>query len=170
MRALLLVALLVDVSACNAAEDGPTAPGKPGKLVYDTPDEWTSHETTTRESVTTVWTPPTKNDAKESITVVRARAHLRPTDFNEAFVAQLLVDAQQALPGATLTTRASKITTPDGLEGAQLEVDFTPRDQPKRYHRIHAVLLDGEDLVHVLYTSATASSSREAFTVREQFP
>jgi hypothetical protein len=43
--------------------------------------------------------------------------------------------------------------TRHGFSGLRVEGTFTPPNQAASYHRIHAVLVDGESLVHVLYTA-----------------
>jgi hypothetical protein len=57
-----------------------------------------------------------------------------------------------ALPDAHVT-RLAPITTQQGLVGARIELDYAPPGTRLRYHRVHAVLVDGDALVHVLYTA-----------------
>jgi len=157
----IALAITMALVACNTPDE-PTVPRAASKLAYDAPAEWMSTEARTRESITTVWTPKT-NERKESITVIRAKAHLRAADQNTAFLGRLLVEAQRAIPHHSITSPSSTVRL-GTIDGVMLEIDFTPRGLAQRYHRIHAVALEGDELVHVFYTSlASVVASRESF-------
>lgn len=166
MRALACLAVL---AACSTDAPTPSSPSSPssstskGKLAYDAPEEWVSKESRTRESTVTVWTPK-DNGAKESITVIRSVAHLRTPDTDASFLEKALIDAQQTLVDPRVSS-VHEVKTSDGLVGVQLDVDFAPPTTKRTYHRFHAVFLDRDELVHVLYTSPNASASRASFNL-----
>jgi hypothetical protein len=104
------------------------------------------------------WTP-SDNAHKESVDVfrvARAAAAKSPTDRIERF----LVEAQQKLLQGRFSA-PSHFTTRHGLKGVRIEGEFLPPNQTNKYQRLHAVLVDGTSLVHVIYTAREAD--RENF-------
>ncbi len=60
-----------------------------------------------------------------------------------------------------LTT--TPIASDHGLSGVEVEIAFIPPGQSTRYHRVHAALLDGNRIVHVLYTAADPDPALTTF-------
>ena len=52
-----------------------------------------------------------------------------------------------------------------GLHGARIEVDFVPPGTRRVYHRVHAVIVAGDSLVHVMYTAGDPDLSFEALNL-----
>ena len=73
----------------------------------------------------------------------------------------LLVQAEHGLNEVS-STNAVPIKSVGGFSGFQIESDFTAANR-ERYHRVHAVLLDGDALVHVFYVAAHPDENRESY-------
>ena len=50
-----------------------------------------------------------------------------------------------------------------GLVGFEIETDYHPFDDKREYHRVHAVLVDGDALVHVFYVAGTPDAASTTF-------
>jgi len=101
---------------------------------------------------------PADNQRHESIVLIRAGvAAGTPLDN----VGQLLEDAQDGLgpnrPTATVTAIGA------GLQGSRVEFDFVPPGTRDTYHRVHALFVDGDSFIHVLYTAKNAESDLSTF-------
>lgn len=148
-----LVGLAVALAGCSSRESGDRA--SLSTLDFHVPSGWTMHDqsvtTRTTADVVAQWTPGDGNDRKESITIVRTeRPHLAKQPPSE--LETTLVAAQRSLPGARFASPTS-FATRQGLAGFRVEGDFVPRGQTVRYHRIHAAIIDGNTIIHVLYTA-----------------
>jgi hypothetical protein len=147
MRALLLIALAACASSTPSLD-----PAKLDTLDYGAPAGWKSRDVSAPQTAAVEWTPTGDNDRKESLVIsrvpqpalaaARSRPHLRRT----------LVAANAQLPDARFSS-PTPVVTRGGFSGLRVEGTFTPPTQAVSYHRIHAVLVDGTSLVHVLYTA-----------------
>lgn len=77
-----------------------------------------------------------------------------------AAIEGLLASAQ--VPGAKISA-TGPVKTEHGLSGVRIELDYVPPGMKHSYHRVHAVLVDGSTLVHVLYTARTPDPTLETF-------
>ena len=145
MKRLALIAL-----ASCASSDTAVEPAKIGTLDYAVPAGWSSRDLSSLQSTMVEWRPDGENERKESLVISRAeqpalsksRPHLR----------RRLLEANLQLPRAGFSSPISFVTR-NGLSGVRVEGTFTPPDKAVSYHRIHAVLVDGSSLVHVVYTA-----------------
>ena len=154
MRAASLIALFAGAACASSPElelEITTFAG----LELAIPEGWTSTSQSEHQTKIVVFRPK-DNDRKESITVMRTRELPALAKADGGHVRQLLSDAQRSLldgkPG-----RASHVRTKHGFLGARVETDFVPVGAKTTYRRIHAVVLDGSSLVHVLYTARNAN-------------
>jgi hypothetical protein len=125
-------------------------------LEYAVPADWENKDQSDHQTKIVVWSP-TNNPRKESVTIVRTRAMpaLVHADFTR--IEQLLTDAQGGLSHANFG-RTQRVTTKRGLIGAEVTGTFvaTTKDAAS-YRRFHAVVVEGDSLVHVLYTARDAN-------------
>jgi hypothetical protein len=155
---MMRLVLLLTVAACSGADQAPDGQhARTGGVGYEAPLGWKQDNTQTHTSVTSTWTPE-NNSAKESVSVVWAAVVPVPTDPDQ--LGQLLVRAEQGLLEATVSKPVA-ITSARGLKGFQIESEFTASSQ--RYHRVHAVLLDGTALVHVFYVAVESDDKLESY-------
>jgi len=123
-------------------------------LRYAAPaDSWT--HTDAREIGRSIarWVPK-DNTNKESISIIRTQR--RPALKDES-LEQLRVELEQAqtsLPAPAIKT-AKIATTKQHLQAVEVVADFVPAGLTQSYHRVHAMIIDGDLLVHVLYTART---------------
>lgn len=159
---LVLVALCAATSACGAIGGGERTNqlAKLGSLSFALPDDWQRTDSAVGDAVTSVWTPPGANDAKESVTIIRIERAAQKV--GDTPLDLLLSGAQGALQDARISHRET-ISTPQGFAGARLRVAFKPAGQDRVYRRVHATLRDGTALVHVLYTAAEPDETFEVF-------
>lgn len=159
----LVAFLVLSVAAC-AGNDPAATPSQPGhlaKLAYDAPLEWSQATAQTPRGESATWMP-VENVRKESLIVRRiALQPNRPPPTVES-VRELVTAAQRQLPHAEISG-AEAFVTPAGLRGVRVETDFRPAGSPVKYHRVHAVLLDGDHYVHVLYTAQQPDWSHRMF-------
>lgn len=94
------------------------------------------------------WTPP-DNERKESIVVIRRE--MAAMSKHHGRLGGLLVQASAQLDRAKFK-QPERVSTKHGLVGARIDVSFVPTGQSTPYQRIHAVLVEGTHLVHVIYT------------------
>ena len=154
MRRVSLIALFAGAACASSAEPELEITTFEG-LQLAIPEGWTSTSQSEHQTKIVVFRP-NDNDRKESITVMRTREMAALARADRGHLQQLLSDAQRSLldgkPG-----RASQVRTKHGFLGARVEADFVPDGMKTKYHRIHAVVLDGSSLVHVLYTARDAN-------------
>lgn len=126
-------------------------------LAYSVPAEWQSKNQSEHQTKIALWTPD-DNDRKESVAIVRTRAMpaLVHADFQR--IQQLLSDAQKNLPRGSFGV-ASRFKSQHGLTGARIAGSFVPDGGVVHYHRFHAVVIDRDSLVHVIYTATDANQS-----------
>ena len=123
-------------------------------LSFELPGEWSHHEASRRGVSSTICTPH-DNSRKESLAVIRSELAQLTANAGPATLSRLLESAQAALPGARVS-QVTPIRTRTGLSGARIEAEYIPPGQAERYYRVHVVLVDGNSLVHVLYTARSA--------------
>jgi hypothetical protein len=147
-RALLLLGVL---ASCGSP---PTAQlATIDDLQYAIYTDWESRDHSTRQRQQIEWTP-NENEGKESISVLRtARPGVTSGGSLRGIerVEQLLDQAQRSLRGQF--SRPARFRTQHGFAGVRVEGEFLPPGRSDRYRRIHAVLVDGDALVHVIYTA-----------------
>jgi hypothetical protein len=130
-----------------------------GDLHYRAPSSGWSHRDMKQPSrLLSRWTPD-DNTNKETISIVRTE--LRPSVKPESLAA-LLTEAQMTLPSPSVHA-AQNNTTRQQLREAEISADFVPRGLTQSYHRVHAVIIDGTALVHVLYTARTPDPTLAVF-------
>ena len=152
MRPAILL-LAVALVACNAGIDDGGEPVQLGTVELVPPTGWDAKDL---GATTRIWTPPS-NKRRESITVIVAPKPLgTPT---HAF--DLARTAQATLRDARITATTS-ISTNAGRSGQRLEVSFRPDGARRLYHRSHVTLVEGDQLIHVLYTAADPDPGRTA--------
>lgn len=154
--------ILIALAACQSSSDDPIdrQHANIAKLSFDAPATWQRKDTRLRTSSTSVWTP-LNNAAKESITVIRTQVHLKAS-AGLSEVEQLLLKAQTGLREAHVSA-PSQVSSASGLRGVQVNLDYIPSNMTTRYHRVHAVLRDGDALIHVFYTAVEPDENNEAF-------
>ncbi|MGE0550197.1 MAG: hypothetical protein AB7O24_10100 [Kofleriaceae bacterium] len=153
------VVLLVGAS-CNSS---PTIEGQSvelASLAFEVPVGWQRQDTKQRGVTTSMWVPE-DNTSKESITVIRTDHASAIANGGYGGLEKTLRRAQAALPDARISASRS-LTTSRGLAGARIEVDYVPPGLTERYQRVHVVLVDGSTLVHVLYTTKSATAQQAA--------
>lgn len=156
MKYLLLA---VAVSACGGSSSYQHV--RIAQLGFDIPGEWHAQDTTWRGLVTSTWTPE-DNDAKESLVVMRSERSPVVATAGAATIQRLLVAAQP--PGARMSP-LKPVVTAHGFAGTRVDLDFTPAGLRERYHRVHIVLVDGESLVHVLYTARRPDEAQRTLNI-----
>lgn len=154
-----MVALLALATSACGGSSGNTA--EVGSVAFEIPGDWNPTDTHGRGTDTAVF-DPANNTRKESITVIRSELGPIATKYTPALLAQLLAGAQTSL-GQVKTSPIARISTPGGLDGVRIEVDFVPPGRTQHYHRVHAVLADGSALVHVFYTAASPDVELRTF-------
>ncbi len=133
---------------------------KLGDVEYGIPEHWQSIDQSEHQTKIIVWRP-TDNPNKESIALMRTRA--MPALVNsEKHLLKFLADAQTRLPQGHFASVAN-LETKRGLMGMRIEGDFVPDGVAASYHRMHAVVVDGNSLVHVVYTAR--EPNREVFNL-----
>ena len=124
-------------------------------LSFELPDSWTA--TSTVNPAYRMWVPA-DNQRRESIVLIRSNV---PAGTPVENVGQLLEDAQDGLganrPTATVTAIGA------GLQGSRVEFDFVPPGSHDTYHRVHAVFVDGDSFIHILYTAKNAEPDLSTF-------
>lgn len=139
-------------------------------LAFDVPGDWSHYDTSHRGVATEVWSPDSNGD-KESLTVIRTELATIAVRPDPESLSTLLTQAQTSLPDAQVSN-ATPVKTHSGLWGARVDVDYVPRGLRDRYHRVHAVFVDGTSLVHVMYTAKSPGAALATFdlvlsTIRE---
>ena len=157
-RPLMFLVLAVGCSTRAPAGDRMTLDG----VGFEVPSSWRRADTHMRGVTTSVFTPE-ENPAHESLTIIRTQRGVPVAHGSEADVLRLLATAE-SLPGAQ-TRPATPITTNHGMRGARVDLDYVPPGQSQSYHRVHVVVLDGDALVHVLYTAQTPDADAIALVL-----
>ena len=151
MRRGILLTTLLATAACGRSHEGEEQVGSVG---FKAIPGWQRADTKDRRTTTAVFTPAA-NGRRESITVIRTELGPIAEHYTPEMLSTLLLKAQSTLPQAKVTPVA-KLTTPEGLSGVRLELDYVPPGLSRSYHRVHVILAEesGRGLVHVLYTAA----------------
>lgn len=149
MSRAMLVFLLA--SACGANEAPKTQTATLGDLAYEIPAGWKHFDTKTPRAASSEWTPAS-NERRESVDVIRTEVSPKMRHASREEVEEVLTRAARGLENAKVTS-ISQLTSPYGFVGARVELDYTPHGLGRTYHRVHAVLLDGGKLIHILYTA-----------------
>jgi len=150
MRSAILVAVVLALAGCGRSHDGEEQVGSVG---FKALPGWKRLDTRGRNTATAVFTP-VANDRKESITVIHTELGPIAEKYTTETLSTLLLQAQSTFAQAKVTPVA-KMTTPEGLSGVRVELDYVPPGQSKSYHRVHVILGRPTALIHVLYTSPT---------------
>jgi hypothetical protein len=160
MRSRWLIAASLVFAGCTGEEAAmETQPAQTGPLHYEAPASWQHQDSTEGGTTTTQWVPA-DNDRKESISVIRTPFDPALAKAGVDTIEQLLVSAQPTDP--QVSALPVRVATKRALAGVRVEVDYVPPGQHDSYHRVHAVLLDGNALVHVLYTARNPDPQRSA--------
>lgn len=155
--------VLVALASCAGGEGPPRVRVTHASLVFDVPENWQRVDYSRRGVATAVWQPD-DNDRKESITVIRTEQSPAVAKAGAVGIEPYLAAAQRSLLNARVS-KTKRITTPQGLEGARVELDFVPQGMSETYRRVHVVLADGSSLVHVLYTAKQPDRDTDAIGV-----
>ncbi|MBA3394137.1 MAG: hypothetical protein H0T89_15930 [Deltaproteobacteria bacterium] len=151
--------LLIALAGCN--DPGrETAVHELGTLEYELPVGWQAQEQVSHGRRIVVWSP-TNNPRNETITLVRSEPLPALAKAGASAVSHHLASAQLALAGRF--SPATTFTSKHGFAGARTIGSFTPPGRRGAYARAHAVVVDGDSLLHVLYTSEHAGSSIDSF-------
>ncbi|MEP6862023.1 MAG: hypothetical protein ABJE66_15470 [Deltaproteobacteria bacterium] len=125
------------------------------------PSTWSHHDTKEIGRLVSRWRPD-ENPNKESISIIRATVQGRSRGASPDQLEAMLVQAQHALPSPSVqspTVGKTKRSLPE----VEIASDFVPVGLKDSYHRVHAMILDGEVVVHVLYTARTPDPSLAMF-------
>jgi hypothetical protein len=161
----LLCAIVLASTGCDS---GPSLLDREavalGPLTFEVPTTWERVDSSHRGFMTAQFTPD-DNERHESLIVLRSEQSPAVAKAGGETIRRLLVDAQRALK----TPRISDVTpviTARGLEGARVDVDFSPPESTTKYRRTHVVLVEGESnaLIHLLYTAQRPDPARVALT------
>jgi hypothetical protein len=145
-RALLLLFL---ASCASSERDVVTA--KIDTLDYVAPMGWKPRDVSSHRGTVIEWTPDGDNDRKESLVV--SRVEQPALAMSPLHLRRALVETTSRLPDARFSSPRSFVTR-SGLSGWRTEGTFSPLGpRAGTYQRIHAVLVDGSSLVHVLFTA-----------------
>lgn len=132
------------------------------QLQFEVPADWRRSDSRMRDSATAVWAPA-ENERKETIAVIISRRPATAT-ADAATLERLLESAQRGLPKARVV-KVTPFSTTRGLSGVRVEVDYVPEGLRTKYHRVHATLGDGQDVINILYTAQRPDKSVEAFNI-----
>jgi hypothetical protein len=151
MRLWIFVAAAIE-AGCSVHGAVETQESRLGDLAYSVPAGWTHHDGQTRTRTSSEWTPPS-NDRKESVDVITTQISPALAKAGPSAIEDLLRQAQTGFGSTAKISLASRLTSPSGFVGAQIEVEFVPPSVGRTYHRMHGVFLDGDRLINVLYTA-----------------
>jgi len=156
-------ALLLCITACGASQDAPLSSESAtlGDVRYDAPAGWKHSRLREGSRLVARWVAPNAED-KEVVSVIRTelRADKRSASLDD--VQAMLAEAQRRLPHAHASV-PRRFKTHEGLDAIEVTVDYVPPEQRESYHRVHALVIDGSALVHVLYTARTSDPDLRAF-------
>lgn len=139
MRFIFILALI----ACSGTTSRQTFAFS--DVTFALPAHWKAAGESGKASSTWV---PEENKRGESIVLVRSSLS---NGKDASSIRDLLERAQ-----GTLTTdkvEAKDIHTANGMAGTRVDVSYVPPGKRTSYHRVHIVFIDGNDLVHVIYTA-----------------
>jgi hypothetical protein len=133
-----------------------------GDLQYaPPPSSWSHRDTKEISRLVSRWTPE-ENVNKESISIIRTTALPNVKGAAPAQLEAMLMEAQRSLPAPSLL-RPTMGKTKQGLQEIEVVADFVPSGLKDSYHRVHAMIVDGDVLIHVLYTARTPDPSLAMF-------
>lgn len=157
------LALCWFIAACSSSSpDGPLkAADTLADLHYTGPAGW-SHKDTKEISRSVARWIPDDNARKESISIIRAGTHGPVGEVRLASLESVLAHAQNTLPSPALS-HPSLGHTKQNLQEVEITADFVPTGMNVSYHRVHAMIVDGDVLIHVLYTARTPDPSLTMF-------
>jgi hypothetical protein len=156
---LTLLALL---ALCACRDSGPrTQPASLEDLAFEVPAAWKHTDVVEPSRHVSRWTP-NENSAKESISVIRTTLRGPVKHADTKTLTAMLADAQRSLPQGAFRTPVT-IQTRTGLTAIVVDGSFTPSGQADRYRRVHALVVDGTAIVHVLYTARSAEPDLASF-------
>jgi hypothetical protein len=140
-------------------------------LSFEVPHDWANQDSKWHGLATSVWTP-SENERKESVTVMRSERARAVALAGSQMLEGLVANAQRALPDARVSA-VVPVSTRGGLSGMRVDLDYVPPGLREHYHRVHVVLIDGNSLVHVLYTAKAPDQAMTTFnlvldTLREE--
>ncbi len=158
MRTLLVLALV-----------GCSTPSPPGQNVIHLAgldfqaslEGWTHKDAKEIGRVASRWTPDA-NPNKESISIIRAPSPPRLHEATIETLTELLESAQGVMPEGSVHAPVSG-QTKQQLPEVEIAADFVPAGLRASYHRVHAMILDGNTLIHVLYTARTPDPNLTVF-------
>jgi hypothetical protein len=146
---MVMAATAAACSTSSASVDHATL----GMIDYSVPSGWTAQNGfENAHNPIVIWTPPDNMRRKESVTIMRTDPRPALAKAGPDKLARFLAQAELGLSRARFGV-PQKIVTSMGLEGVRVEGDFVPDGQSVTYHRLHAVLIDGEALIHVTFTA-----------------
>ena len=157
MRALTLAACL---AGCGTATPQ-TQDGHLAEFRFVVPSGWKKHQVNAGSREVSRWVPES-NDGKESISLIRTALRSDVHTRDSAALLELLGDAQRSLPHGQFG-QASRLSTSNGMRTLVVAGDFEPAGTTHRYHRVHALVIDGSAVVHVLYTAETPDPDLKVF-------
>ena len=157
-RALLIV---LGVVGCATSEPIASRTEHLGSLVFDVPADWARADYGNYGMQTSVWTP-LQNERKESISVLRVE---RAAQKVKGAALEQLVEAAQGVLHDAHVVKTERFTTDRGVSGARTTLSFVPRGTATAYQRVHATFVDGDALVHVVYTAVDPDPTAEPFTL-----
>jgi len=130
-----------------------------GGLEVGVPTGWSLRDFSSLEHTTLQATPSSDdNEHGESLLVTRA---YRPAQATApiARIGRWLVDAQRKLPQAAFG-HPTPLVTKNGFSGVRVEGEFVPPNKDTAYRRLHAVVVDRDSLVNVIYTAKQLDRER----------
>jgi hypothetical protein len=149
-RVVVALAMLSSCTGSDADEELEVA--NIGGLQYAVPAGWKSQDQSEHQNKIIVWRP-SDNPRKESIALIRSKELPALVKGDFGHIEQFLAEAQKSSSDGTFTA-VTRFKTNRGLVGARTEGDLVPdAASHTTYRRMHAVLIDGTSLVHVLYTA-----------------
>ena len=159
MKYSLLLAFVLGCSPTNTSITDQIL----GDLRYDAPPDSTWDHQDTKEIGRQIsrWMP-IENGNKESISIIRTTIDGRLKDASPAQLETVLAEAQRSLPAPSVLA-PTMTKTKQGLQEVEVVADFVPSGLKSSYHRVHAMIVDGDVLIHVLYTARTPDPTLAMF-------
>jgi hypothetical protein len=151
-----LLTVLVLVAACQG-DASERQHASLGSIRYDMPLGWHRDDRGPRSSV---WAPD-ENPRKETVTIIRAELDPALATRGVDALAPLLAKAQGTLRGVSASP-PEPVSTSHGMQGFRVALHFTPIPGAAPYTRVHALLVRGRTLLHVIYTAASPDDDEAA--------
>ena len=149
-------------AVCACGGSGPrTQPASLEDLAFETPAAWKHTDVIESSRHVSRWMP-SENTAKESISVIRTALRGTVSHPDNKTLTAMLADAQRSLPQGHFPPPVT-MQTRTGLTAIVVDGSFTPPGQHERYRRVHALVVDGTEVVHVLYTARSAEPDLASF-------